>query len=502
MDKNSGQKKQRFPDHFYNSITYLGVMLSVFILVCEFFLFAIDFTSSTPSIYLGLVTYVLLPPFLIIGLILIPLGAHWKQKRILKGSAEGRPKPIVIDLSLSTHQNAVAIFMVGTVILLIMTAIGSYKAFNYTESTQFCGVTCHGIMKPEYTTHNQSPHERVKCVECHVGSGANWYLHYKVAGTHMLVKTFDGTYERPIPAPVETLRPAKETCEQCHWPGKAFSAILLNKIYYADDPSQTPPWKIDILMRVGAGQNGAAGIHAHMYYGNDIYYVADDAKRQKITWVKTVNKAGKAVIYTTNDSPYKKIEPPAGKIRKMDCIDCHNRATHRFEAPDVLMNRAIALGDISPDIPMIKGKGVDVLGKVYASSSEATQKIRSSLMEYYSTKQAAFYTGHQDAIEKAIGNIILLYQQNFFPEMKSRWDAYPDNIGHMISSGCFRCHDNEHKAATGEVISRKCTLCHIITEQGTGATIQKSMDGLEFQHPWDGDDSWKTSNCTDCHTGG
>jgi hypothetical protein len=502
MDKDPKQGKQRFDDSFYNSITYFGVVLSVFILTCEFFLFAIDFFSTSQSIYLGLITYVVLPPFLVIGLLLIPIGARLKQRRILHGSAEKKPKPIVIDLSLSTHQNAVFIFIVGTLILLIMTAIGSYKAYNYTESTQFCGVTCHGIMKPEYTTHNGSPHERVKCVECHVGSGANWYLHYKVAGTRMLVKTFDGSFERPIPAPVETLRPAKETCEQCHWPGKEFSAILLNKVYYADDPTQTPPWKIDVLMRVGAGQNGVAGIHAHMYYGNDIYYVAEDEKRQKITWVKTVNKAGKATIYMTDDSPYKKAEPPAEKIRKMDCIDCHNRATHRFEAPDVLMNRALARGDISPAIPMIKGKGVDVLGKVYNSSSDAIKQIRSSLIDYYSNKQAAYYAAHQALIEGAIKTIIVMYQQNFFPEMKSRWDVYPDNIGHMISQGCFRCHDNEHKTATGAIISRKCTLCHTITEQGTGTAVQKSTDGLEFQHPWDGDESWKTQNCTDCHTGG
>ena len=186
MEHKPQKGKQRFDESFYNSITYVGVMLSVFILACEFFLFAIDFFSPAGSVYLGLLTYVFLPPFLIIGLILIPIGARLKQIRILRGSGETRPKPIVIDLSLSTHQNAAVIFMVGTMILLVMSAIGSYKAYNYTESTQFCGITCHGIMKPEYTTHNGSPHERVRCVECHVGSGANWYLRYKVAGTRML----------------------------------------------------------------------------------------------------------------------------------------------------------------------------------------------------------------------------------------------------------------------------------------------------------------------------
>jgi len=501
MENQPPKAKHRFDDNFYNSITYAGVVLSVFILSCEFFLFAIDLFSSSPSVYLGLLTYILLPPFLIIGLILIPVGARLKQVRVLRGSGETKPKPVVIDLSLATHQNALVIFLIGTMVVLIMTAIGSYKAYNYTESTRFCGATCHQIMKPEYTTHNGSPHARVKCVECHVGSGANWYVHYKVAGTRMVVKTFDGAYDRPIPAPVETLRPAKETCEQCHWPGKSFSAIQFQKIYYPDDSSLTPPWKINMLMNIGGG-NGAAGIHAHMYYGNDIYYVAQDAKRQKITWVKTVNKAGKVTIYTTKDSPYIKSEPSPDKIRKMDCIDCHNRATHRFEAPDVLMNRALAQGDINPSVPMIKGKGVEALSKVYSSSAQAIQGIGTNLNDYYSKKQSEYYASHKDNIDKAIGIIILMYQQNFFPEMKSRWDAYPDNIGHMISLGCFRCHDNEHKAATGEVISRKCTLCHIITEQGSGAVIQKSTDGLEFQHPFDGDDSWKTSNCTDCHTGG
>ncbi|MDE2214954.1 MAG: NapC/NirT family cytochrome c [Candidatus Omnitrophica bacterium] len=502
MDNELKKKKQRFSDSFYNNITYIGVGLSLFVLLCELFLFAIDFASPKSSIYLGLLTYVFLPPFLIVGLILIPIGASLKRGRLLRGSKEGKPKPIVIDLSLATHQNAVVIFMIGTVTLLVMTAIGSYRAFNYTESTQFCGLTCHQIMKPEYDTHNHSPHERVRCVECHVGSGANWYLRYKVAGTKMLVKTFDGRYQRPTPAPLNTLRPAKEICEQCHWPGKPFSAILLNKVYYADDPSQTPPWRINLLMRVGNGKNGEAGIHAHMYFNNEIFYVADDAKRQHISWVKTVDKSGKATIYTSKNSPYKKVNPPQDKIRRMDCIDCHNRAAHRFEAPDVLMNRALAQGKISPSIPMIKSEGVEVLGDKYNSTSQAEKQIRSKLTDYYKQKYFAYYTKNRPAVEQAAEEITLLYGQNFFPEMKSRWDDYPDNIGHMISRGCFRCHDNEHKSADGKVIERKCTLCHIIVEQGSGTAVQKSINGLDFQHPFYDDDSWKTTNCSDCHTGG
>ena len=99
MDKQSKQVKQRFPDHFYNGITYSGIMLSVFIIACELFLFAIDIFSPSSGGYLGILTYILLPPFLVIGLILIPVGAHWKQNQILRGLGDRKPKPIVIDLS-------------------------------------------------------------------------------------------------------------------------------------------------------------------------------------------------------------------------------------------------------------------------------------------------------------------------------------------------------------------------------------------------------------------
>ncbi len=233
-----------------------------------------------------------------------------------------------------------------------------------------------------------------------------------------------------------------------------------------------------------------------------IYYVADDAKRQKISWIKTVNKAGDVKVFTTKDSPYKDKTPPAQLIRKMDCIDCHNRPTHRFEAPNVLLDRAIKSGEINPAIVMIKGKAVEVLSKQYDSIEEASSKIESSLREFYKKKQMTFYNEHQEEVEKAIRTIVLIYKDNFFPAMKSRWDAYPDNNGHTNSLGCFRCHDDEHKSTTGNVVSRDCTICHTITQQGSGAEMQKNSDGLEFRHPFNEDDSWKTMNCSDCHSGG
>ena len=499
MENQPQQGRQRFSDNFYNSVTYFGVALSVLVLACELFLFGFDLLAPSSSVYLGMFTYILLPPFLILGLILIPLGARWKQHRVLKGLPGG--KPIVIDLSLSTHQNAVLIFMVGTAIVLIMTAVGSYKAFHYTESVRFCGALCHEVMKPEYTTYLQSPHARVKCVECHIGEGAGSYVHYKMAGTRMVIKAMQGNYARPIPEPVRDLRPAKETCEQCHWPGKSFSAIELKKTYFTDDPSKTPPWSMNMLMHVGGKKDGS-GIHAHMYNDNDIYYVADDEKRQKISWVKSVSRSGEEKIYTTSDSPYKDTTPPAGKVRKMDCMDCHNRPAHRFDAPMPLVNQAMAENKIDPRIPMIKGKAVDVLSKEYRTQRQAVDEIRATLTEYYSKKQPEYYAAHPKEVAQAIDSVVGIYQHYFFPEMKARWDAYPDNIGHMISDGCFRCHDEEHRTQQGTAISRDCTICHTITRQGSADALEKSPDGLDFKHPFEDDGSWKTMNCVDCHSGG
>lgn len=494
------KSKHRFADEFYNTITYCGIALSILVLVCEFFLFGLDFLSPQSSVYLGIFTYIILPPFLILGLILIPIGARRKAAQVRRGIVDAKPAAIYIDPSLSTHQNAILIFMIGTTLLLTMTAIGCYKAYHYTESVRFCGLACHSIMGPEYVAYMQSPHARVSCVQCHIGEGTGSYVHYKVAGTKMLVKTIQGNYERPVPAPVRDLRPAKETCEQCHYPGKSFNAIQIKRTYFADDAVTTPKWSVQMLMNVG-GKKSETGIHAHMYVDNDIYYVADDDKRQDITWVKSKDKDGKDKIYTSKNSPYKDVAPPPEKIRKMDCLDCHNRSAHHFDAPASLVNKALTDNKIDPSIPMIKGKAVDVMSKEYKTEKEAVEKIRSTLVGYYTTKQADYYATHAKEIDQAIVVITGLYQGNIFPEMKARWDAYPSNNGHMYSLGCFRCHDDEHTTPKGDSISRDCTTCHTITQQGTEGAMEKNLDGLEFKHPL-GDDSWKTMNCSECHTGG
>ncbi len=493
--------KKFLPEYFYNRITYFGAALAALVLLIEGILFGMDLFSGNANVYLSLFIYIILPPFLAAGVLLVAVGALRRRRRIRLNLPEHREDRLVIDLSIPRHRNTAFVIFVVSVILLVLTAVGAYKAFHYTESVNFCGLLCHKVMKPEYTTYSGSSHARVKCVECHIGGGAGWYVRSKVSGLRQVIKTVQGTYPRPVPVPIHDLRPAKETCEECHWPGKLFGDVEQERVYFSGEDTTPSRWTVRMLMHVsGRGQENN-GIHAHMYVNNKVSYVADDEKRQKISWVKAVDKKGVETIYTVKDSPYNKSLPPQDKVRPMDCMDCHSRPAHKFESPVRLINRAMLDGRINAGIPLIKAKAVDALAKKYVSEKAAVDAIRAGLLKYYAEKQAVYYAGHQQELRAAIEQVVLIYRHDFFPEMKARWDEYPDNIGHWISPGCFRCHDGEHRSSDGRVISRNCDTCHTIIAHGAPDNMQKNIDGLPFQHPFVDDDSWKTTNCSDCHSG-
>lgn len=493
--------KHRYSVFFYNTVSYCGVALALVVFIIECFLFGLDFLDKGANVYLGIITYILLPPFLILGLILIPVGAVIKKRRIAKGLAEAAPKKIQIDFSLATHRNAAMVFVIVTSILIIMTAIGSYKAYTYTESVQFCGVTCHNVMIPQYTAYLHSPHARVKCVECHIGEGPDWYIHYKLAGARQLYHFLQGRYPKPIPTPVHNLRPPTDTCQHCHWPNQFYGASEIRRTYYSASDEKVKPWNLRMLIRVGGDQTRVEGIHSHMNIDHDIYYAAEDEQRQKITWVKSVAKDGTASVFTTADSKYRATAPADHLVRKMDCLDCHNRPTHHFNAPYVLLNAALNQGKISIEIPNIKSKIMELISASYATTEDAVAEITRKLSEYYRTEHSAFFKDNKPAIDQAVDQAVEMYKNNFFPEMKTRWDNRLDNIGHMWAPGCFRCHDGNHTSDSGKVITKDCNACHTIIEQGAPGAEATSTAGLEFIHPFEDDGLWKEMNCFDCHTG-
>ncbi len=136
---------------------------------------------------------------------------------------------------------------------LLVSAVGSYEAFHYSESVTFCGTLCHKVMEPEHVAHKNSPHARVACVACHVGPGADWYVRSKLSGLYQVYAVLANVYPRPIPTPIKNLRPARAVCEQCHWPEQFYGHKQMMRTYYLPDKANTP-LVIRLSMKVGPPQ--------------------------------------------------------------------------------------------------------------------------------------------------------------------------------------------------------------------------------------------------------
>jgi hypothetical protein len=334
----------------------------------------------------------------------------------------------------------------------------SFSTIGYMESTTFCGVTCHSVMAPEYTAYQNSPHARVECVQCHIGPGASWFVKSKLSGARQVIAVNLNTFERPIPTPVENLRPARDTCEGCHWPEKFGGDRLRIIPKYADDEGNTRTVTV-LMMRVGGGQQ-AHGIHgAHVGPGVHIRYGATDRKRQNIVRVD-LEKDGQTVQFLGKDVKAADVRDLA--MREMDCVDCRNRPTHIFELPERGLDRILSAGEASPTLPFLKKKGLEILTAAYGSREEAFRRIPQAIENYYRNEKPDVYKARQADVERAAKAVASVYERNVFPEMKLMWGTYINNIGHTDFPGCFRCHDDEHKATGSgdKKISQDCSTCH------------------------------------------
>ena len=493
----------KLPDTFYNPVTLTGSILAglSFSLII-FFLITIsifDFGSS----YIGLFVYIVLPVFLVIGLILIPIGMVRRSKRGKKGKSK-KLEGIKIDLSNKKHWNAVALFGFGTLVFLFLTGIGSYEAFHYTESNEFCGLLCHKVMKPEHVAYQESAHSRVACVECHVGPGADWFVRSKLSGVYQVYAVLTDNYPQPIPAPVENLRPARETCEGCHWPSKFYSYRLHNEKHYLADQDNSE-WNIQLKMKTGPEHSArglSEGIHWHINPDVRIEYIASSHNREYLPWVRYINEAsGDTLIYEDVIEPLGTGARDSLEMRLMDCIDCHNRPSHDYLPPQEFTDLLIASGDIPSDLPDVKYLAMDIFNRQYATFDSAMLAIENQVNEYYQLNYPLVASGDNKDIQQAIEGLKMGFQKNIFPEMKASWDVYPNHIGHVEYNGCFRCHNGNHKSIDDRLISRDCNLCHTIQSQGRPDSLQVALsnESLEFIHPVDLGEVWKEYACTDCH---
>jgi hypothetical protein len=443
-------------------LSAVGVVLTTVSAIIIIGSVILNVMGTVTSPYQGLVSYMVMPAIFILGVLLIPAGAYLARVDLRRRGLSDDPVALKIDLGNPAQRRFWGMILVLTVVNVLIIASASYQGYHYTESTEFCGTLCHTVMQPEYTAYNRSPHARVGCVQCHIGGGASWFVKSKMSGLRQVWAVAMGTYSTPIPTPIENLRPARETCEECHWPEvfhgkrtKTFSKMV-------DDENPLDPQISTVVLNVGgldARTGDYHGIHWHVSKQNRVEY-RSDPKRENIREVRVTRPDGTVDDYVKEDLP---ALPPDTPWRTMDCLDCHNRPTHIYETAEAAIDRLILQAPSWATVPGIKPLLVEAVTQDYTDEESARRGIVDYLTNNYTRQHPENADEHRlqliAAADSAYRNAWAL---NVFPKMNVTWGTYPNHLGHRNDGGCFRCHSEEHNTSSGKTISQDCDSCHTI----------------------------------------
>jgi len=493
----------RIPSLYQNRISWVGSIIASWAIANIAFLLLIGWISGSSNPYLGILTWVALPAILIVGILLFVLGVVLEYRRRHREGYAGVPQYPRLDFNSPATRRKFTFSLTVGLFFIFFSAVGSYQAYEFSDSVTFCGTTCHTPMHPEYTAYLASPHARVRCVDCHVGPGAGWYVRSKLSGAYQVYSAAFNKFPRPITTPVHDLRPAQETCEQCHWPERFIGAQMKVFTHFATDDANTPR-QVRMLLKTGGGSTAsplAAGIHWHMNIASKITYIATDPQRQTIPWVRVEDREGHVTEYKAGGSNLTPEQIAAAPKRSMDCIDCHNRPSHIYVPPDQSLDLALLGGRIDRTLPGIKNIAATALTGKYQTTDEALRSIQREIDDAYRTKFPQVYNDRKASITQAISETQAIFQRTIFPEMRVDWRTHPNNIGHMYFPGCFRCHDGEHTSSDGKIVRKDCDICHTVLAQEQGSSNPIQLKGAAFQHPVELGDM-KAVTCTDCHAGG
>jgi len=470
-----------------SKISVIGASMTTVIFFVLVISVVLDLQGIVKNPYFGFITYMVLGPMFIAGLILVFIGLFFFKGKDEVGifTYEYLKEQFTVPNKFTRVRKLIILATFLTVINIIIVSLISYTGYHYTESVAFCGRFCHSVMTPEYTAYQHSPHSRVRCVECHIGPGAQWFVKSKISGIRQLFAVTFNTYSKPIETPVQSLRPARETCEECHRPELFHGDKLIVKDKFQTDEKNTHVQTV-LLMKVGSGGylgRTAQGIHWHVSPNNKIIYTHTDRERKDIPEVRLIKADGTEVVFSTGEEvPAEQAgKPDEGGTREMDCIDCHNRPTHIYRTPDEALNQELLTNEIPQSLPYIKRQALEAITQKYETKQAALDGIASTLWAWYNENYPKLAKEKKDLIEKAIAGAQKAYSDNVFPSMNIGWNTYPNFLGHRDDSGCFRCHDDSHSAKDGETIPMDCDTCHIIlAEEEANPKILETLRSGEF----------------------
>ena len=405
--------------------------------------------------YAGLVIFVALPALFVMGLLLVPAGV-WLQKRKLQRHPEAEGDWPVVDFRRPEIRRRALLFTALTSANVIVILLAGYGSLHWMESPSFCGQVCHTVMHPQFTAWQSAAHRQVACVDCHIAEGMQGFVHAKLAGTRQLVHVITGNIPRPVPPGAEMPPGAQaRTCLGCHNPARIVGDRLRVMRDYADDEASTET-KTVLQLHVGALSSSGRAIHWHADPRTKVEYVATDEGGQTIPYVKLTDAKGAVKEFKAEGVTDQQIS--GGHRKTMDCIDCHNTVGHPIAGtPEQAVDRAIAASQVNRQLPFVRREAVRLVKASYPSSEAGVEAIGKDLRSLYGSRTAP---ADQQALAQTVAGLQAAYQRGVFPAMKVSWGSYPDNRGHTTSNGCFRCHDDSHKANDGSTISGDCEFCH------------------------------------------
>jgi len=392
------------------------------------------------------------------------------------------------------------------VVILIGIALFTTKAWEYTNTTEFCGTACH-TMPPQYVTHINSDHSRVTCEECHLGRAELGTLIIRKieyswqTGSAMVLNN----YHYPIVA--KNMRPARDVCETCHFPQVFSSDRLIEFNHFSQDENNTENTTYLIMKTGGGSEREGLGFGIHWHIENPVLFYPTDEGMQEIPYIRVVNQDGTFKEYFDTETDFDFSQISEESLVSMDCMTCHNRTAHAIDYPDKAVEDMLARGEINQDIPFIRNYAATALKGDFKTYEEARSNIEKLLTNYEQNFPIA-YAKYGSDLEKTVEVLWKYYQENVFIDQKMKWDTHPDNNQHLNSPGCFRCHDGKHLSKENEAVRLECNLCHsipVISGPEDFITSIEVSTGIEpSSHK---DTNWITihhevvdTTCENCHT--
>jgi hypothetical protein len=365
---------------------------------------------------------------------------------------------------------AAATVVIGGIALAVLGA-GGIVAWEYSNSNAFCTDNCHAVHPEEPRAHAASSHARVQCVECHMGRLPTLQLMtLKAAHYHELLGMVTG-YQRPLAA--TTLRPARDSCEGCHWPSINHDDKVRTKIHFEPDEKNTEV-RTKLIVHTGSGEareKATRGIHWHI--DQNVEYVTDDVQKRTIPWVRITGKDGKTTTYFDASSKVGRAEMEQKTKRRMDCTDCHNASGHPFKNPADRVDEAMSEGLIDTSIPSIKARSNAIIEKAQALHGPMGDQVATfKKIIADAAPQGALKPEQKKAEEQFAQTMLKILELSEFEAPNLTWKSFPNHVGHKDFPGCFRCHDGKHFNEKGEAIRLQCTLCHDIPQVSIGGSLK------------------------------